>query len=65
MLAVILVFCDHARTYAPFLWLTMLKRGDNARGCVHFFCVFIGLLPFIQNAIFLCLWLGLRSPRKH
>ena len=51
MLAVILVFCDHARTYAPFLWLTMLKRGNYyARG---WFCSFLLVcLPFFIYAFF-------------
>ena len=40
MLAVILIFCDYARAYAPCLWLSMLERGNYARGCAHFFYLF-------------------------
>ena len=38
--------------YAPFLWLIMLKRGNYALSCAHFF--YSGVLvslPFILYAI--------------
>ena len=43
MLAIMLIFCEYARTYVPFSWLIMLKRGNYVRSRL---CLF--LLPGIS-----------------
>ena len=57
-LAFVLIFCDYFRTFTPCLWLTMLERGNCARGCAHFFYLFA---VFHSLWDFLFIWLGFRS----
>ena len=58
MLIVMLIFCDYARTYAPFLWLIVLIKSHCARGCAHFFCYF-ACPPFYMRFNLFLAWLPL------
>ena len=51
MLIVMLIFCDYARTYAPFLWWIMPKRGNYARGCAQLFKKYYFGYPSLSCAI--------------
>ena len=53
ILVVMLIFCDYACTYAPFLWLIMLKRGNcYARGWLCSFLLLVCLPFFIFAGFF-------------
>ena len=50
MLAVMLIFCDYARPYAPLLLLIVQKRGNYSRGYAHFFPLNSTAVSYVRAA---------------